>query len=571
MADAAGPSRRRPASAFWARDHSDEEQSIVYIPGISTEGCIKSRHKLMSLKPNVKVKTSGVTAASVSMESLRGGGDSVDQQSFCRAGIKSASLKDLCLEDKRRIANLIKELARISEEKEVTEERLKAEQESFEKKIRHLEEQNELIIKEREALQLQFIECQELLSLYQKYLSEQQEKLTMSLSGTAREQEQQVANRRSTLHSSSLEVNGSYLSIAKPQVYQNQQRPKSANQHSSSDNLMELRNSSVKPPVLYGPKEKLVKVPSETMTCNYAPQIHTEKTPPEELLRKECPHLKHTLSDHCCSPKLSENADHVLENHPTNMASQCSKTHLELCSYCGLSWTSLMHGQEPLQIHENDVKKQLSEDRRHQLMLQKMELEIEKERLQHLLSQQETKLLLKQQQLHQSRLDYNCLLTTKSDSYLFDTSLSTKKYQDSTNSGDNKKEKKVGFQPQIEDDASWTCQRKDRPQRGTMMEARKDASTSPMRTGSQKELVTTTTSSFKLDTTRYESSLLDLVQSLSPTLAPKLQPRPSRDARAWHHRTSRLSPVKSSWSKTGKVRTSEDLEENQILEDIFFI
>lgn len=47
--------------------------------GISTEGSIKSRHKLMSPKPN-KVKTSGVIAASVSMESLRGGGDSIDQQ-----------------------------------------------------------------------------------------------------------------------------------------------------------------------------------------------------------------------------------------------------------------------------------------------------------------------------------------------------------------------------------------------------------------------------------------------------------------------------------------------------------
>lgn len=41
---------------------------------------------------------------------------------------------------------------RVSEEKEVTEERLKAEQESFEKKIRQLEEQNELIVKEREDI-----------------------------------------------------------------------------------------------------------------------------------------------------------------------------------------------------------------------------------------------------------------------------------------------------------------------------------------------------------------------------------------------------------------------------------
>ena len=36
----------------------------------------------------------------------------------------------------------------------MTEERLKAEQESFEKKIRQLEEQNELIIKEREDILL---------------------------------------------------------------------------------------------------------------------------------------------------------------------------------------------------------------------------------------------------------------------------------------------------------------------------------------------------------------------------------------------------------------------------------
>lgn len=323
---------------------------------------------------------------------------------------------------------------------------------------------------------------------------------------------------------------------------------------------------------------------------------------------KECPHLKHTLSDQCCGHKFSENADHVLESHPTNMASLCSKTHLDLCTSCGLSRKPLVRGQEVLQIHENDVKKHFSEDRRHQLMLQKMELEIEKERLQHLLSQQETKLLLKQHQLYQSRLDYNwlrtqtvcksrdqvaekqftkprelnlnmngsdsgrSLLTPKNDGWLLGPSPSIKKYQDSTNSGDSKKEKKtVGFQSQIEDDASWTCQKKDGHQKGTMIAVRKDASTSPIRTGSQKELVTTATSSFKSDPNRYETSLLDLVQSLSPTLAPKLQPHPSREAGAWQHNTCRLSPVQASRSKMGTIRTSEDLEENQILKDIFFI
>ncbi|XP_023387313.1 protein hinderin [Pteropus vampyrus] len=612
MADAAGPSRPG-AAAFWTRDCSDEEQSVVYVPGISTEGNTRSRQKLISPKANVK--TSRVTAASISMESLKGAGDSVNEQNFRKRGMKSASLKDLCLEDKRRIANLIKELARISEEKEVTEERLKAEQESFEKKIRQLEEQNELIVKEREALQQQYRECQELLSLYQKYLSEQQEKLTMSLSelDAARMQEQQATNRKSTLRSSSMELDGSYLSVAKPQTYsQTKQRPKSANQDSASESLVEFRNNSLKPAALHYPKENLERVTSETRTCNYGfpgkkivDTVPTEKVPPEEMKMRECQHLKPTTSSLCCGHRPSENADHVHVSHPTDVAPQYSKTHPESCRYCGLSWASLMHGQGVLQPSETDFKKQLSEDRRQQLMLQKMELEIEKERLQHLLAQQETKLLLKQQQLHQSRLDYSWLRTqavfksrelvadkeltkprelnldmngsnsgpslskSKCDGWLLGTSSSIKKYQESTNSRENRREKKtVGFQSHMEDDTLWTCQKEET---GAMTEVRKDASTSPMTTGSQKELVSTTTSSFQHNTSRYETSLLDLVQSLSPKSAPKPQPHPSRETGAWNHSTCQLSPLKLTRNKMGAGKTPEDLEENQILEDIFFI
>uniref|UniRef100_A0A8C7C3G9 KIAA1328 n=1 Tax=Neovison vison TaxID=452646 RepID=A0A8C7C3G9_NEOVI len=562
---------------------SDEEQSVVYVPGISAEGNTRSRHKL-SPKADVKLTTSRVTAASISMESLKGAGDSVDEQNICRGGLKSVSLKDLCLEDKRRIANLIKELARISEEKEVTEERFRAEQESFEKKIRQLEEQNDLIIKEREALQLQYRECQELLSLYQKYLSEQQEKLTMSLSelGAARMQEQQASNRKSTLQSSAMELDGSYLSVAKSQTcYQTKQRPKSTNQDSASEALRDFRNNSLKPADFHYPETDLDRVPSETRTCDYgspgrklADAVPTEKVPPAELKMKECQTLKPIPSSQCCGHRLSENADPIPESHPTHMAPQYSRTHLESCSYCGLSWTSRMHGQGTQQSSETDVKKQLSENRRHQLMLQKMELEIEKERLQHLLTQQETKLLLKQQQLHQSRLDYNCLLKSKCDCWLLGASSSIKKHQESTNSGENRKEKKtVGFQSHTEDDTLWTCQKKDtyRPQRGTVAGVRKDASTSPITIGSQKELGITSSSALQHDFSRYETSLLDLVQSLSPKSAPKPQPHPSREAGAWIHSNRRLSPRKSSWNKMGTGRTPEDLEENQILEDIFFI
>ncbi|XP_032008369.1 protein hinderin isoform X2 [Hylobates moloch] len=579
MADVAGPSRPG-AAAFWSRDFSDEEQSVVYVPGISTEGNVRSRHKLMSPKADVKLKTSRVTDASISMESLKGTGDSVEEQNSCRGEIKSASLKDLCLEDKRRIANLIKELARVSEEKEVTEERLKAEQESFEKKIRQLEEQNELIIKEREALQLQYRECQELLSLYQKYLSEQQEKLTMSLSelGAARMQEQQVSSRKSTLQCSSVELGGSYLSVARPQTYyQTKQRPKSAVQDSASESLIAFRNNSWKPVTLHHPKDDLDKIPSETTTCNYespgrkpVDAVPTEKMPQEELHMRECPHLKPTPSQ-CCGHRLA--ADRVHETHPTNMAPQHPKTHPESCSYCRLSWASLVHGGGALQPNET-LKKQISEDRKQQLMLQKMELEIEKERLQHLLAQQETKLLLKQQQLHQSRLDYSCLLKSNCDGWQLGTSSSIKKHQDSPNNGENRKEKKtVGFHLHMKDDAQWSCQKKDtyRPQRGTMTGVRKDASTSPMPTGSLKDFVTTASPSLQHTTSRYETSLLDLVQSLSPNSAPKPQRYPSREAGAWNHGTFQLSPPKSTRKKMGMHRTPEELEENQILEDIFFI
>ncbi|CAO2593506.1 Protein hinderin [Lemmus lemmus] len=579
MAGAAGPSL--PGSAFWSRDFSDEEQSVVYVPGISTEGNTKSRLKLMNPKVDVKVKASRVTDASV--ESLKGAGDSVAEQNFFKEGMKSASLKDLCLEDKRRIANLIKELARVSEEKEVTEERLKTEQESFEKKIRQLEEQNELIIKEREALQLQYRECQELLSLYQKYLSEQQEKLTMSLSelGAARVQEQQITNRKSTHQSSLMDLDGSYLSVAKPQTYcQTKARPKSANQDSVSESLTALRNNSSKPITLHHHKEGFERVSSEirTGTSESLGRKPVDAAPiekvlsSEELKIKEYPHLSHTPSSQYCGHKCSESEGYPRENHQhANMAPHYCKTHMESC-HCGLSWASLMHGRVTLQPSETDVKKQLSEDRRQQLMLQKMELEIEKERLQHLLAQQETKLLLKQQQLHQSRLDYNCFLKSKCDGWLHGTSSSFKACSNTPNSKQNRREKKtVEFQSHVEDEVQWICQQKDTcsPQRETVTAVRKDASTSPMATRSPKDPMTPASSSSQHTTSRYEASLLDLVQSLSPNSAPKSQPRPSRAPDMWS--TFRPSPQKSIWKKVGARRSPEDLEENQILEDIFFI
>lgn len=61
------------------------------------------------------------------------------------------------------------------------------------------------------------------------------------------------------------------------------------------------------------------------------------------------------------------------------------------------------------------------------------------------------------------------LLKSNCDGWLLGTSSSIRKYQESTNSGENRREKKtVGFQSHMEDDTLWTCQKKEtcQPQRG---------------------------------------------------------------------------------------------------------
>uniref|UniRef100_A0ACB8ENZ3 Uncharacterized protein n=1 Tax=Sphaerodactylus townsendi TaxID=933632 RepID=A0ACB8ENZ3_9SAUR len=73
----------------------------------------------------------------------------------------------------------------------------------------------------------------------------------------------------------------------------------------------------------------------------------------------------------------------------------------------GLSHSSAPSGSPGSRSKEKRRDPRLSEGRRKQLLLQKMELEIEKERLQNLLAEKEAKLLLQQQQLCQSRLAYN--------------------------------------------------------------------------------------------------------------------------------------------------------------------
>ncbi|XP_051825704.1 protein hinderin isoform X2 [Antechinus flavipes] len=570
--------------AYWSRDLSDEDHAVLHNSGISATGYSKAKHKSKISKIAVKLKASKAAEASAPMDPFRGAGDSVHKETVHNGGMKSACLKDLCPEDKRRIANLIKELARVSEEKEVTEERLKAEQESFEKKIRQLEEQNELIIREREALQQQYRECQELLSLYQKYLSEQQEKLSLSLSevGTAKvKEQQQVPNKKGSPNSLHQEQNGHYRNLTISQIYQSKNEIKFPNQSSASETNLPFRNYYPRIAALHPPQEGLSRERSEARTCNYrSPRakllgsLLTERVSADEMRPKEFSFIQPYISSHCFVHNHPENEDHIHGNHQPEMTRQHPRTHQqESHNYCELSWTPMPRVPVTLEPEEMEDKKQMSIEKRNQLLLQKMELEIEKERLQHLLAQQETKLLLKQQQLHQSRLDYSRLLKSECDDYLLRTSSSSKGNKLlSPSEGNSTGKKTVGFRSTIEEGALWMYQKNDMNQsrRGAGSGARKDATTSPIMPVNQKEFITTATSPFQHDAARYNTSLLDLVHSLSPSSAPRPRPSLSREAFAWNHRPVQVGPRKLAWASRA-CSSNEDLEENRILEDIFFI
>nr|XP_020652098.1 protein hinderin isoform X1 [Pogona vitticeps] len=616
MADvAAGP--KPEGAARWSRDLSDEDQPPVYVPGVSAERNFRSRSLLNVQKAEVKGKVPSA-AAPVPMDASKSTGEVPAQQVPDKGGMKSASLKDLCPEDKRRIANLIKELARVSEEKEVTEERLKAEQESFEKKIRQLEEQNELIIKEREALQQQYRECQELLSLYQKYLSEQQEKLTHSLSEleAAKQKEQQMVNQRTVCQSlPSSELDGSYLSVARPQtLYKNDRMACGSSSSiflaqpcrnggvlgaSPQGICQEDRNGFLLENGVHGKRNNLVSPPEQKVPP------HVKRTPDMDPRKNSCPlqtcffHQKPGNSEHSpfqdgchtpkrySSPRGESSADYSRPPQPVPLSRSAD-----------------------LRSKETERGKRLPEERRKELQLQKLELEIEKERLQNLLAKQEAKLLLQQQQLHQSRLDYNRFKghTPHSEELVMDEvlmrpgsfipvmngtggGLSSPRLNcegcfprtptsrgacraSGSSRGSSSGKKSVGFGARAESETLWECPGKEtvRPRRGTPASSPKAVAPSPGLPSSRKELVTTATSPIQPDTSRYDSSLLELVDAMSPGLQHQYGEGCS------HHRVFAqqqsgkrrnfgwsLSPSRST------RRGTAELEESRILEEIFFI
>ncbi|XP_074426595.1 protein hinderin isoform X2 [Larus michahellis] len=594
---------------------------MASVAGVPTKGNLRTRYlpKYQKSKTELKVP---VAVASVSMDPVRSTGDLTGQQVTNEGGMKSASLKDLCPEDKRRIANLIKELARVSEEKEVTEERLKAEQESFEKKIRQLEEQNELIIKEREALQQQYRECQELLSLYQKYLAEQQEKLSLSLSelSAAKEKEQKVSSKKRSCRQPSLELDGSYLGIGAPQTFYKNSRASKAGSPARVALSQPCRNNhGYGTEVHYNHQERLKEYPVENdlqRKCNNMISPAKQRSPhcvkPAQEMDRKANEFQSTCPQqvsHDCACRHVGSSGSVQESH---RLSQVLRRHSgpvhKTCDYSRHSRVSGLNDSVDSGTKETEQAKRLYEERRQKLLLQKMELEIEKERLQHLLAKQEAKLLLKQQQLHQSRMDYNRFrghvpvsqdvpideepgeLALMMNSNSMGLSVPVSKHEDyflrmpqvsktsrtpGSSGGSSSGKKIVGFGANVGNGQALLMQTKkegNKSRKGTTSGPRKNVAISPVLVGSNKELATAATSPNQHDTSRYEACLLDLVEAMSPISAPGHLCRESYNKNKMHtphHSSHRLS----SWYQTPLSSRSraDELEESRLLEEIFFI
>ncbi|XP_071372681.1 protein hinderin isoform X2 [Centroberyx affinis] len=436
---AAAATRSEDSGIFWINDVSDEEQPMVFVPGVNrevkfqtpfrlgpsstSERGIKMRAKRGSERKaeaplNKGGKKQGHLQSGPSVVYTTGKGllhpntaiamehtPSPTSSNFLptpqimpeTSKAKSqACLKDLCPEDKRRIANLVQELAKVSEEKEESVQRLKDEQENFERKIQQLEQQNLLIVRERESLHQQYRECQELLGLYQQYLSQQQENLNQSI---AQLSQPPAHSKVSSSEGAPSRVNGSvldgsYLGLAadragRPQVHRRADGGRGAartfSDHASLS-TMTIHNSSSSES-------------GRTSTERPVKQHSFEKGGRSEPCSESHHICEHYVGNGYRTHPERTDDEPLLENGHYGNPNQHKCDRVPSGEAMGPEAKEAL--TRPLLGHED------WEEKRHQLLLQKMQLEMERERLQARLAEQEDQLRRQNQQLRQSRLDYN--------------------------------------------------------------------------------------------------------------------------------------------------------------------
>ncbi|XP_037108942.1 protein hinderin isoform X2 [Syngnathus acus] len=455
------------------------------------------------------------------------------------------SLKDLCPDDKRRIANLIEELARVSEEKEESVKRLKDEHDNFESKIQQLEQQNLVIAHERESLQQQYRECQELLGLYQQYLTQQQVKLNQSIAELSQAQahykvpSSEEAINETTSQANGLMFDGSYLSLAAGQTHQAQVHKRSGGRRGA------LQAVTIPTPASYFSKN----CPADAGAQISKHQIQRGEFGLQHYQDTQQHRNEHSLEKSCESTlgqsfpyRPHEENDSATENKEalTNPLHSCG------------DW----------------------EEKRHQLLLQKMQLELEREKLQARLADQEERLSRQNQQLCQSRLDWKKLQEACQSKLSSSVTKNGTSQPDTPRGQDLPSSENHPAQQSLHHNSSQTASREKNVHFcDATAQSTKDTATSPVGFPASPAELIVEPQIQKTSENRFDFSVVELIDNFSPIAAHE-----QCKASSW---SSQCGPALTAPKPICRgLRTPavphrlnclQDLEESQILEDIFFI
>ncbi|BFZ25896.1 hypothetical protein BsWGS_28934 [Bradybaena similaris] len=242
---ASGGKAEQAKLVFWTKPKSSEKDS--HVPGVNDLGNLRPRLRggrtkeikavMPVVQPTVedldlqKPMTQSLASSSVSQHLL----DAELSTQVAAAGVQGLSLRDLCVEDKKRVANLIKELARLGEEKENAEKNLEEERKRYEEQILSLVAQQEQLLKDYEV--------QKTLVEYQTYILKLQQQ-------QKRHPQQQHGQRQQQT-----------LLPVQPNQYLHQSPPKTSNTHNDTNNVRYMKENvgqqnGVQVPLTYIPQTR---------------------------------------------------------------------------------------------------------------------------------------------------------------------------------------------------------------------------------------------------------------------------------------------------------------------------
>ncbi|XP_029947161.1 protein hinderin [Salarias fasciatus] len=591
---AAAAKRSEKSGISWINSVSEEEQPLVFVPGVDRQAstckpfnvgsCSTGIHGKKGTKTRIKrisdsktpaiQKTRGNNQIHVqsdhSESSYREKMSAVSSESYdtfvpfsqAVSDNKAKSdicLKDLCPEDKRRIANLIEELARVTEEKEESVQRLKDEQGSSERKIQQLEEQNLTIARERESLQQQYKECQELLALYQQYLLLQQSKLNQSIPQPAPQSRvlssEETHSRTSTSRANGSVFDGSYLGSAATMAQQSQPCRNSDRRRGAAHTFQ-------------SPAHLCCASDSGPNCGPFKQHMGPKRECREPHLCRRCENSQSSVHDTGYETQQQRSDSHQWNSdHYIN-----SKEELERHHRGNIQSTEAKEAPsaESQPSHEDwEVKK-------HQILLQKLQLEMEREQIQARLAEQEERLKRQAQQQRQPRLDYSSFQqATRAE-----LSMSNTRDGSSEPGGPSQEHlppsvsEDVGTSPpgqSFHEKHSQTVSSLQNHNTSSK-QARRDMATSPAQPPAG---LTSASAAEQTPEARLDLSVAELLDIFSPVSTPE----PCKPA-AQRHKTSQRKPAVAPKSLNHALLTpggpyprssQQDLEESQILEDIFFI